>query len=110
MKKKPILFSVFFLLISISSFAQTVPEKKNDVQVHSDSLNQIINVEFPAQATIYNLLVHLNDSAGNTLFLDNQYKFSGNYKRSINLKKQGRGTYYLEIIKDNEHINKKIKL
>jgi hypothetical protein len=92
-------------------FAQVSNKDKNiDPQINIDNITKNVSIAFARTNTVYNLLVHLNDSTGNTIFLDNQYQFKGQYNKSIDMKKQKKGTYFLEIIEDNKHTNKKIVL
>jgi len=110
MKKTFLLSKIVFLLIVFPFFSQAQTAKVAEMKIQTDSIHQKIDIDFTTSNVIYNLLVHLNDSTGQTIYLDNQYLFSGHYKKSIDLKKQGKGTYFLEVIKDNEHLNKKIVL
>ena len=111
MKSKILLLS--FIVIascSITINAQTVPSKStgSDLKIMNDSINHKVDIEFTVDKEISNLLVLVSDSLGNTLFLDNQYRFKGNYKHTLDFKERGKKWYSLKIIKDEEQISKKI--
>ena len=109
-KKYSVFLLTVILSIALKSNAQTVSSPKNidDVEVVNDKLNNKMNIEFSANKEIYNLLVLITDSIGQTVFLDNRYRFKGDYKHSIDFKEYNRGQYLVQIIGDNQKINKKI--
>ena len=84
--------------------------KINSLKVETDLNKRTLNIDFKIAEVVDNLLVRINDSSGQTIFLDNQYRFSGNYKQSVNLLKQGKGFYTVEIVGDKELLNKKLEL
>jgi hypothetical protein len=84
--------------------------KEAEPKVIVDSVHRSIAIDFSRPNMVYNLLIHINDSTGTTIFLENQYRFKGHYNRSIDMQKPGKGTYFLEVIEDNKHTNKKIVL
>ena len=90
--------------------AQTVQpiSTSSDLKIVNDSIGHKVAIEFTADREISNLLVLIADSLGNTLFLDNKYRFKGIYKHSLDFKERGKDWYSLKIIKDEEQINKKI--
>jgi hypothetical protein len=56
------------------------------------------------------MLVVVTDSAGQTLYLDNRYRFKGPYRHRFDLGSPGKGTYRIEVIRDAEHTRKKITI
>ena len=46
--------------------------------------------------------------AGQVIYSDNLNQFAGEYKKAINLHENASGIYYLQVITDDEVINKKI--
>jgi hypothetical protein len=110
MGKSTIIF-LFSLLISTSFLsAQTAitSKIKKDVKVESDDLNKKVNIEFGTENEVYNLLVLITDSSGQTVFLDNRYHFKGDYKHTVDFKDYHKGEYSVKIIGDEEKIDKKI--
>ncbi len=109
-KKLFLLLLIVILFIALKSNAQTVSSPKNidEVEVVSDELNNKMNIEFSTEKEIYNLLVLITDSLGQTVFLDNRYRFKGDYKHSIDFKNYNKGPYSIKIIGDNEKIIKKV--
>jgi hypothetical protein len=97
-------------LIAFSSLLFAQASKGTEPKIQVDAVNQNVDIDFTRTNVVYNLLVHINDSTGITVFLDNQYQFTGHYKKSIDMKKQKKGTYFIEIVEDNKHTNKKIVL
>lgn len=104
-----------FQCIESNGFFQIIFQKQsviplNPIKIEHDSVNQKINIEFLTTDIIYNLLVRVGEAGGQTIFLDNQYKYSGHYKREINVKSWTRGTYLVDVILDNNKTNKSIKI
>lgn len=105
MKNKTLLLIlVAFIGFATKVIAQKVPPKSkiSNLKIVNDTINHKVDVEFMADKEISNLLVIITDSLGHTIFLDNQYRFKGNYKHSMDFKKKGKGKYSLKIIKDEE--------
>ncbi len=99
--------AAFFLVMPQLLCAQKTSERPAGLQILSKN-RKMVNLEFISKEEIQDLLVIVHDSSGVTVFMDNQYRFKGNYKYTIDLKK--RGEYFLEIIRDEEHYTQKIKL
>lgn len=95
------------LLFSGSSRLLAQSVVKGTEIVH-DSLTHHIRVEFGSDKEITNVLVLITDSLGNTLYLDNQYFFKGQYKHHFDMAGAGKGAYTVQVIKDGERIRKKI--
>lgn len=102
-------YLIAFLLCS-SAFVIAQTSNANELNIFSDSNLQNIQINYQPQGVVYNLLVQVSDSNGHTIFLDNRYKFSGNYLKSFDMKNQKKGVYFVQIIGDDKHINKKIEL
>lgn len=93
------------LLLSFSAEAQTAQRINlplGDLKVNADSLARSFTIGFNAQNEVANLLVRVSNSSGETLFLDNQYWFTGSYSRVVKLLDQQPGLYILEITKDDD--------
>ena len=90
--------------------AQTVQSKftGNDIKIVNDLANHKVDIEFIVDKEIFNLLVLITDSLGNALFLDNQYRFKGNYKRSVVLKEAQKGVCFLKIGRDGDQFIKNL--
>jgi hypothetical protein len=90
------------------SDVQTSPLREIDVR--SDAAQQILDVRFSSENEIASLLVIVSDKRGETLFLDNQYRFKGEYKRVIDLKEYGKGEFFLKVVRDEDIFDKKITI
>jgi len=99
--------AMLFCSINLSA-QQKVTQPQIAYNIIVDSVNNKIDINFDAETMIHNLLVTVSGPNSQTLFLDNQYNFQGLYHHQIDLNKYGKGTYYLNIINDEERINKKI--
>ncbi len=114
MDKTPNKSAPFFLLFLISCCINAqVPITKNtkiNYDVILDTANAKIDIKFNPQNPILNLLIVVSDSAGKTLFLDNQYRFSGAYKHTVDLNKYGKGVYFLNITNDSERFYQKLTI
>lgn len=102
----PVLFPV--TLISPLNAQVSCVEGNPEVKVEVDSIHRKVNVEFSADKPIYNLLVLMTDSSGNTVFLDNQYQFKGKYRHNIDFAPGKKEKYFLQIIRDNDRFIKEI--
>jgi hypothetical protein len=102
--------TILFLSNSITAQHTPPPTKQTTVSIVSNPVKQTVNIEFIADKEISNLLVVLTDSKGNTLFLDNRYRFKGIYKKDLDLTQSGKGDYSLQIINDEEKINKTLTM
>ena len=108
--------NLFITIIVLIGFSTTVIAQiaapqliASDLKIVNDSINHKVDIEFTSDKEISNLLILITDSLGNTMFLDNQYRFKGYYKQIVDLKEAKKGNYFLKIIKDDEQINKKLK-
>ena len=72
------------------------------------SLEEPLQIIFSADQTIENLLVIVTDSLGQTLFLENKYRFRGFYHRDVSLQLAGRGHYYLLITMDEDKMKRDV--
>ena len=108
MKKVSLYFGLVLLFVS-TGFTNS---SKNgaELQIDFDASQSTIRINYTPQGIVYNLLIHVNDPKGRTVFLENRYNVSGNYQCSFDMKKQPKGTYLVEIIGDDKHINKQIEL
>lgn len=105
------LLCIFLLVIALQYNAQTAAKTNSDNKFKvSVSAERSVQIEFPVDKNIYNVLVLLVDDSGNTVFLDNQYNFKGVYKRTIDLSKSPIGNYYLKISNDDAVVTKKIRV
>lgn len=107
---------IFITIVVFIGFPATIISQTSapgliasDLKIVNDSIHHKVEIGFTADKEISNLLVSITDSLGNTMFLDNQYRFKGYYKQVIDLKEAGKGSYFLKIIKDDEQISKKLK-
>lgn len=104
---KTIIFSCIFLFLFFQLLiAQSA--KKDHLKIEKDSKTRSLKISFEEKDIIYNLLVRVYDNTGRTIFLDNQFKFSGTYNQTVDLTLQGKGTYLIEVTKDQEQYLKKL--
>lgn len=108
MKNIPLYFGLVVLFIS-TGFTN-VSNSGVELQIELDTNQSAIQINYTPQRIVYNLLIHINDSKGRTIFLENRYNVSGSYQCRFDMKNQPKGTYLVEIIGDNNHINKQIEL
>lgn len=107
MKKAPLYFCLVVLFLSGGfTYQQNVAE----LQLSFDARRQAIQVNYIPQGIVSNLLIHVNDSKGQTIFLENRYNVSGNYQCNVDIKDQPKGAYFVEVISDSKHINKQIDI
>jgi hypothetical protein len=104
-----ILVFIFCILISQRYSAQTAKES-NDIRVTKGSGQKKIDIEFDNTKEIYNLLVLITDSTGRTIFLDNRYRFKGNYRHTVDMTGEKSGNYKLNVTLDETRINKNLRV
>lgn len=107
-KKRATLFSILCFTSTIYAQGVAEPKIKEDVKIVNDRMANNVNIAFKAEKEIYNLLVLITDSLGQTIFLDNRYRFNGDYNQSIDFKNYKKGQYTIKIIGDDDKITKKI--
>lgn len=110
--KEFFLITLLFFSLTFTLNAQTElsPATNSDIKIVTDNIHRKVDIEFNSDKEISNLLVMISDSLGRTVFLDDQYRFKGKYKQSVELKEEGKGNYFVQIIKDNERFKKSIKI
>jgi|GEM_PF-4039746 len=98
--------SLFILLLSLSAIAaaaQTQPKAAPAPQVRvQEKAARTVSVEFRNEKEIDNLLIVISDKNGQTVFLENQYRFKGDYAKMIDLAETGAGAYTLKIVRDED--------
>jgi hypothetical protein len=100
-----VIFSFLFCRLS----AQTALNPPlGAITILPDSISRKVSIEFESGKEIYNLLVLVTDHSGMTLFLDNQYRFNGKYKKTVDLQAAGTGDYAIKIIRDEDAFQKHI--
>jgi|ERR1051326_2915287 hypothetical protein len=104
---KNFVLPALFVLFTSVSFAQSAGK---GAKIEKDSVLKEIRVEFNADKEIATVLVLITDSTGKTLFLDNHSRFKGPYKHHFDMAPFGAGNYFVQVIKDEEHVNKKLIL
>jgi hypothetical protein len=112
-KNKIILFYPLLALLLILLQSNKIPAQITILQEKDLSIQDstgYINISFTRNITTSNLLVLVNDTLGNTIFMETKRNFSGNYRRTINPGIQPAAEFQLNIISDDEKLNKKISL
>lgn len=110
LKNKLTFVFIIFLALTTKLNGQANKYIESDIKVQSQRTSKNIDIEFKAEQEIYNLLIVIADSLGQTMFLDNQYRFKGNYKKSIDFSKAAKGNYTVKITRDKEQFNKKVSI
>lgn len=105
LKKAP---AIILFLLAINLKAQTGMKIPTEIKAVPNSVTNKLDVEFQNEEQVDNLLVIVTDSSGQTIFLENLYRFKGAYKKSIELSEGGKGSFSLQVIKDAERIYKKL--
>jgi hypothetical protein len=108
--KRAAAFLLLFIAFTLLSEAQAGFVKADGIIIESDSIHQTVSIAFTAADVVDNLLVIVVAPDGHTVFLDNKYRFSGNYKTSVDMKNQRKGIYSIEITEDNTRIDKTIEI
>lgn len=110
MKHKYFLITCLLFLIPPSLIAQaTAPAAAyKAVSVINNTALKKVNIQFESEKEIENLLVIVFDRRGETIFLDNQYRFKGKYDQSIDLKEYGKGEFSLKVVRDENMFQQKI--
>jgi hypothetical protein len=105
-------YSIILLCSLFKVTAQTALQKKinTDIKITKEDINQRIDIEIKSNKTIDNLLIVITNTSGETVFLDNKYRFDGDYKHSVDLNTLPKGKYLVKINKNNERFEKKILL
>jgi hypothetical protein len=106
-------FLMAFLLFGVNHMnAQSGSnlDSQSNISVQNDNSNHKVTINFSCDQPIENLLVIVCDSIGQTVFLDTQYRFKGQYNRSVDLTDSPKGHYLVKIIRDEEKINRKITM
>lgn len=106
--KKTFAIVLFFLAFNLNG--QTAVKISTEIKAIPNAVTGKLDVEFKNDTQVDNLLVIVTDSLGQTIFLENLYRFNGLYKKSIELSNRGKGSFTLHVIKDEERINKKLSL
>jgi hypothetical protein len=83
---------------------------KDDKYKISVSSAKNLTIAFENRVTIDQLLVLVYDDKGETIFMDSQYNFKGDYSRSVDLSKGNSATYSLKIIYRDEKIDRSISI
>jgi hypothetical protein len=86
----------FFVLLASHFYSQV----NTDVKI-KEIASKKISVEFTCSSETHAVVVMVSDSSGTTLFMDNRFRFKGPYKWDVDLKKQPRGSYTLDVIRDD---------
>src|SRR5689334_18135640 len=80
-----LIYLAFLSRPEISAQVTAASSNTSKLVVEKNLSDKTLLVSFLAEKTIQNVLVVLSDQKGNTLFLDNKYRFRGEYKQLIDL-------------------------
>jgi hypothetical protein len=109
LKKWLLLVILSFLYANGKLSAQSQEDRASGLSITHQGKKKI-KIDLENDKVIYNLLVIISDSTGRTIFLDNQYRFKGNYSNTIDLETEKKGNYFLKIIKDEKRIEKNLRI
>jgi hypothetical protein len=106
--KRTLLFSAFCFTSALCAQTVATPKIKGEIKIINNHQANKVNITFQSEKEIYNLLVLITDSLGQTIFLDNRYRFKGDYNHNVDFKEYKKGEYTVKIIGDEEKFTKKI--
>jgi hypothetical protein len=105
---------VAFIFLCLSGgqelFSQTACAKTGNFLLSSDPGKSTCTITFNSLKEIQNMLVLVTDNKGNTVFLENKYRFTGEYKRVVDLKDFAKGEFEVKIINDEEQIKRTVTM
>jgi hypothetical protein len=87
-------------------FSQSISGKTANFVLESDAAKSTCTIAFTSLQEIQNMLVLVTDNKGNTVFLENKYRFTGTYRRIVDLKDFAKGEFEVKIINDEEQIKR----
>ncbi|MBI2722049.1 MAG: hypothetical protein HYX39_07735 [Bacteroidetes bacterium] len=104
-----ILLLYFILLFTgINLRAQAYKVIPPNIKIINDSIDSKVKIDFKTDWEIDNVLVFITDPKGNTVFLENKYRFTGKYTKNVDLTPAGKGDFLLTIICDDEEVKRKL--
>lgn len=107
--KTATLFLLFHLLpASGTAQVSSTSPPFTGIEISNDSISNVVRVRYSSNKEINSFLVLITDSKGNTLFLENNHRFTGIYLRHIDLSKSPKGEFQVNIICDEDKMSKKI--
>jgi hypothetical protein len=115
----PSFFKLLAALLLVIAFSATATAQIKrapgvplaDLKLKADTVSREFSISFRAQEMVANLLVRITDSKGETVFLDNEYRFKGDYKQIMKRADLPAGEYTIEILKDDDDpVTQKVKL
>lgn len=77
------------------------------IQVYPNPSSGVVNIAFDQKEKL-KTTVQVMDVAGKVVFKENLGKFEGSYKKELNLKEFGAGTYVVEINQGDQRTTKKV--
>ncbi len=98
---------IFFLFCKAGVGQST---SANTLLVSSSSNDSLLTLNYEPLGMVNNLLVQINDSGGRTIFIDNKYRFSGNYQAVYDVSLWKADVVYVQLIADEKHFNKRVRL
>ncbi|MBA3665566.1 MAG: hypothetical protein H0W61_15370 [Bacteroidetes bacterium] len=103
---------IFSLLLATSTCLVAQQSAENNLPGLEIKENQSskITIRYHSEDVISNLLVLVTDPDGNTTFLENKYKFTGNYSQLVDLSGSKKGEYFFTIICDEKKVIRKIQI
>lgn len=84
-------------------------ENSTVFSVYPNPTTNILTISYQSK-NVENLTLTINDSNGKRIYTDSQKKSSVQYAKTIDLSKQSKGAYYIELIADGKKSVKKVIL
>jgi uncharacterized repeat protein (TIGR03803 family) len=84
-------------------------DNNNFLVVYPNPAKDIFTISYQSK-NVENLTLTVSDSNGKRIYTDSQKKLSGKYAKTIDLSKQSKGTYYIELIADGKKSVEKVIL
>lgn len=92
--------------------AQQVTSSKTvtELKVQAGDAVRAVKISFKTLHPVTNLLVRVTGNNGQTVFLDNKYRFSGDYASTVDLSTLAHGEYIVEISAGKEKYKSKVEI
>jgi uncharacterized repeat protein (TIGR03803 family) len=98
---------VFKFALTTTTGIKSLQGKESQLVVYPNPSYTSFTVSFKPNTTT-DLNLSIKNSSGQTIYNDFQKAFSGNYEKIIDLSKETKGTYIVEIISGGQTLTKKI--
>jgi hypothetical protein len=109
LKLRTLVLSTLFILCTQARSQDVKSTAKPDYKINLVDNKEVL-IEFDTDTVLENVLILIVNDSGNTLFLDNQKKFRGIYKCSVDMSSYAKGDYFVNIKSENEQKQAKLTI